>query len=124
MPSAGLCEHETCMWYTDIHAGKTLIHISNPKRQKGFGRELGIHFLSKELSCNRRERRGSRGHECSSMVEHLFKCLIKLFYVRLECGGAFNPSRALTGLHSKFQDSQGYTEIPSLKQLTLYYILC
>lgn len=29
MPSAGLCEHETCMWYTDIHAGKTLTHIKS-----------------------------------------------------------------------------------------------
>lgn len=34
MPSTGLCEHETCMWYADIHGGKILIHINkNPKRK-------------------------------------------------------------------------------------------
>lgn len=40
MPSAGLCEHETCMWYTDIHAGKTLIHIKFLK-SKGWGSPAG-----------------------------------------------------------------------------------
>lgn len=25
--SSGLCQHQACMWYTDIHAGKIFIYI-------------------------------------------------------------------------------------------------
>jgi hypothetical protein len=30
----GIHGHSACMWYTDIHAGKTPIHIKNKKTNK------------------------------------------------------------------------------------------
>lgn len=37
---SGLLGDQTCMWYTDIHAGKTSIHIQNEKKQKKKKKQL------------------------------------------------------------------------------------
>lgn len=60
MPSTGLCEHETCMWYADIHAGKTLIHIQKNPKRKTFVENMT--FCSfREVSHSRREKGGASG---------------------------------------------------------------
>lgn len=38
MPSSGLYGHQPCIWYTDIYAGQTLIHLKL-KSKKRWGLE-------------------------------------------------------------------------------------
>lgn len=36
MPSSALFRHQTHMWYTDVHAGKTTIYIKKLKTKPQF----------------------------------------------------------------------------------------
>lgn len=67
MPSTGLCEHETCMWYADIHAGKTLIQKKNPKRKTFIENMTFCSFREPLTSYQRKSHRREKGGASGAM---------------------------------------------------------